>query len=104
MERLARERRPVVVPYPILWESHGLVVRRLGVARAVSWLKEVQGNALLVAPTNDDYAIALRRPLRYREHPISLFDAILAVMSDRVARPVWTLDHHFDVMGSAVWR
>lgn len=43
-------------------------------------------------------------PLRYPDQSITLFDAILAVLSDRLALPIWTFDHHFDVMGSDVWR
>lgn len=31
-------------------------------------------------------------------------DAINAEISDRLQIPMWTYDHHFDVMGSRVWR
>ena len=45
------------------------------------------------------------RPItHYPDQPITLFDALLAVMSERFDLPVWTFDHHFDVMRVAVWR
>jgi predicted nucleic acid-binding protein len=41
---------------------------------------------------------------RYRDQPISLFDAVLAVLARDADVPVWTYDHHFDLMKIAVWR
>jgi predicted nucleic acid-binding protein len=35
---------------------------------------------------------------------ITLFDATLAIVASRLRLPVWTYDHHFDVMGTSVWR
>jgi predicted nucleic acid-binding protein len=31
-----------------------------------------------------------------------LFDAVYAALAERLDLPVWTFDHHFDVMGSAI--
>ena len=98
------ERRSVVVPFPIVWEGYSLVVNRGGVRRASAWVAEVQANGITVAPTAEDFAAALGRPLRYPDQPITLFDTLLAVMSERFALPVWTFDHHIDMMGVAVWR
>ena len=58
----------------------------------------------IIAPEAEDVAAAMQLPSRYRDQPITLFDAILAVMSDRLALPVWTFDFHFDVMQVSVWR
>jgi predicted nucleic acid-binding protein len=33
-----------------------------------------------------------------------LVDAVIAEVADRLDAPVWTFDHHFDVMGANVWR
>jgi predicted nucleic acid-binding protein len=33
-----------------------------------------------------------------------MFDAVTAVLARRLELPVWTYDHHFDVMRIAVWR
>jgi len=56
--------------------------------------------------TTEDYQDASVTILPYRNQDISLslFDAVLAAMSDRLEAPVWTFDHHFDVMRVDVWR
>jgi predicted nucleic acid-binding protein len=36
-------------------------------------------------------------------HALSLFDAVAAVVSRRLSLPVWTYDHHFDVVRVGVW-
>jgi hypothetical protein len=94
----------VVIPLPILWECYSMVVRRQGAGSAHAWLAEVRSKGVLLAPSAEDYAAALDRPLGYPDQAITLFDAILAVMGERLRVPVWTFDHHFDVMGVAVWR
>jgi predicted nucleic acid-binding protein len=35
---------------------------------------------------------------------LSLFDAIAAVVGERLSLAVWTYDYHFDVMRTEVWR
>ncbi len=52
----------------------------------------------------EDYRRALERLLGYRDQDFSLFDAVTAVMGERLGLPVWTYDHHFDVMRTEVWR
>ena len=34
---------------------------------------------------------------------ITLFDATVAVLAERLQMEVWTYDHHFDVMQASVW-
>jgi len=46
----------------------------------------------------------IERLLAYTDQPLSLVDAVLAVVSSRLASPVWTFDHHFDVLRAEVWR
>lgn len=41
---------------------------------------------------------------RFPDQSISLFDATLATVASRLGLPVWTYDHHFDSMKTAVWR
>lgn len=104
LDRLQRERRSIVVPYPVLWECHSLILRHHEPRSVQSWLADLRRSSFLVAPSDEDYAAAMERPSRYPDQPISLFDALLAVMSDRFVLPVWTYDHHFDVMRVTVWR
>ena len=38
------------------------------------------------------------------DQPITMFDAVLAELAEHLGLPVWTYDHHFDVMEVPVWR
>lgn len=102
--RIAEQGWPVVVPFPILLESHSLVLRRLGNRSARKWLDELTAGAGLLNPHRDDYLAASRRLRAYSDQSITLCDAVLAVLADQLRLSVWTFDHHFDVMGVAVWR
>ena len=94
----------VLVPFPILCEAHSLVLRRLGTEVATTFLRDLLISALIAHPTGDDCVEAFRRAGDYADQKITLFDAVTAAMSDRISQPVWTYDHHFDVMGANVWR
>ena len=103
IRRLARERRRVVVAYPILLEAHAMVRRRLGRSAASDWLADMVDTAL-INPTPEDYRQAIARIGAAADQPISLFDATVAVLATRLRLEVWTYDHHFDVMRVRVWR
>ncbi len=85
-------------------ETYKLLTRnvRLGVAHA--WLGEVKRFATLVNPAAADYDAASERVRRYADQPITLEDALLAVLSERLKLPVWTFDHHLEVLRAEVWR
>jgi predicted nucleic acid-binding protein len=102
--RLLENDVTVLVPFPILCEAHSLVLRRLGMDVATTFLADLLTSALIAHPTGDDCVEAFRRAGAYADQKITLFDAVTAAMSDRLSQPVWTYDHHFDVMGAAVWR
>jgi predicted nucleic acid-binding protein len=80
-----------------------LVRRRFDPNIAFRWLGEI-GEATLVHPTPEDYRYAMAKVQTYVDQPITLFDAILAVLALRMGLQVWTYDHHFDVMRVPVWR
>lgn len=103
LRKLAREKREVVVAYPILLEAYTMVLHRLGRNTASDWLADVSG-AALVNPTPEDYRQAIARIGALVDQPISLFDATVAAMATRLDLEVWTYDHHFDVMRVRVWR
>jgi len=103
IRKLARERRRVVVAYPILLEAHAMVRRRLGRSAASGWLADMVDTAL-INPTPEDYRQAIARIGTVADQPISLFDATVAVLATRLRLEVWTYDHHFDVMRVRVWR
>lgn len=102
--RLATDNLRTVIPYSTLQEAHGLVLRSLGSAQARVFLSDLVQTAVFLTPTSEDYDGATARVLRYPDQDISLADAVLAEVSERLDAPVWTYDHHFDVMGANVWR
>ncbi len=94
----------VVVLYPIVLEAYSLVLYRLGGRAARRWLREIQDGGLLVNPTPEDYAAGADLVRRFDDQAFSLFDTVLAVASRRLDIPIWTFDHHFEVMRADVWR
>ena len=103
MQALAREKRRVVVAYPILLEAHNLVLRRLGTSAALDWLTDMNSVAF-INPTPQDYRQAMARIEALADQTVTLFDATVAVLATRLRLDVWTYDHHFDVMRVRVWR
>ena len=103
LQKLARERREVVVTYPTLLEAYSLVLFRMGTKAAFQWLTYM-ADASLVNPTPEDYRQAAARVRALADQRITLFDATVAALATRLGLEVWTYDHHFDVMRVSVWR
>jgi predicted nucleic acid-binding protein len=103
LQRLAREKREVLVAYPTLLEAYTLVLFRLGKNAAARWLNDM-GSASLVNPSPEDYRQALSRIQTMMDQPVTLFDATVASLATRLELDVWTYDHHFDLMRVRVWR
>jgi predicted nucleic acid-binding protein len=58
-----------------------------------------------IRPIGDSFsALFIDEVLSFKDQPITLFDATVAVLAQRTGLPVWTYDHHFDVMRVPVWR
>jgi predicted nucleic acid-binding protein len=103
MKRLEEEGLLVAVAYPTIGEAYTLVLRRLGSRYARGWLQNLLDGAILITPDADDYQKAFLRILKYPDQAITLFDALTAVLSDKLNQSVWTYDHHFDLMRVARW-
>ncbi len=103
LERLARERYDVLVPYAILLEAYTLVLFRLGKNAASRWLSDMT-DADLVNPNTEDYRQAISRVQSLADQPVTLFDATVAALAVRIGVEVWTYDHHFDLLRVGVWR
>ena len=103
VRRLAREHYEVVVAYPTLLEAYTLVLFRLGKSAASRWLNDMAG-ASLMNPNPEDYRQARTRLQTLTDQTITLFDSTVATLATRLGLPVWTYDHHFDLMTVAVWR
>ena len=103
LKEFARDRRDVLIAYPILLEAYSLLLFRLGRKAAYDWLNEVAAASFL-SPTAQDYARAGDTVRALADQPITLVDATLAAVATRLGLEVWTYDHHFDVMRVPVWR
>ncbi len=104
LKRLARNRRAVIIAYPTLLETYTLVLYRLGERVASFWLSDILAGASLINPTPEDYREAIKKVLAFTDQRITLFDATTAAVASRLGVEVWTYDHHFDVMQTAIWR
>jgi predicted nucleic acid-binding protein len=103
LRKLDREKRVIIVAYPILLEAHALVLLRLGTAAAHEWLT-LMSDAAVINPEPEDYRLAISRIRALPDQKITLYDATLGIRASRMGLPVWTYDHHFDVMRVPVWR
>jgi predicted nucleic acid-binding protein len=103
LKMLDRDRRQIVILYSTLLEAHSLIMFRLGRDVASDWLTEM-ANAALVNPAPEDYREAAARIRALTDQPITLVDAVAAVIATRLKVDVWTYDQHFDVMRAPVWR
>lgn len=104
LQDLADQGLSVVLAYPILLETYTLIRYRLGSASAAAWLKDVRDGSAWINPSPQDYREATALVGRFPDQSITLFDATLAIVAARLNLPVWTYDHHFDTMGTSVWR
>ena len=103
LEQLTSEGRVAAVAYPTLAEAYTLVLRRLGTAYAHHWLREVLEGALPLNPEPRDYQAAFALLRRFRDKPVTLFDAVTASLGARLRMPVWTYDRHFALLGAERW-
>jgi predicted nucleic acid-binding protein len=102
-ESLTRDRREILVPYPILLETYTLILFRLNRRSASDWLSQIL-SAAFISPTAEDYRRAANQVLSLSDQSITMVDATVGALSSRLRLPVWTYDHHFDVMRVPVWR
>ncbi|MCX6591387.1 MAG: PIN domain-containing protein [Acidobacteria bacterium] len=104
LAELTKRRKLVMIPFTALMEAHNLIGRRLGNRYALTWLEEIRSGATMLNPEYTDYLAALEKLKAYPDQDISLADATVAALSERLSLPVWTFDHHFDTMRAAIWR
>jgi predicted nucleic acid-binding protein len=83
LQMLDRDRRQIVVLYSTLLEAHSLIMFRLGRDVASEWLTEM-ANAALLNPVPEDYREAAARIRSLTDQPITLVDAVAAVIATRL--------------------
>lgn len=93
----------VLVLLSTILEAYSLILYRLGIPTAHRWLDDLSGGAAPVVPTAADTAAAFALVRRYPDQNLTLFDALLAITSTRLAARVWTYDAHFDVLRADRW-
>lgn len=93
----------VAATVPTVMETYTLMLHRLGIPAAQQFLDTLLGAVTLIAPTEEDVAAAMASVQSYRDQPFTLFDTLLAAVSNRLALPVWTYDAHFDVLRGVRW-
>lgn len=103
-EQLKLEGFVIAAAHPTIMEGHTLILRRLGLQVARAWLEDAHSRIGLINPTPADYLDAVRQVRTFRDKPISLFDALLAVLSERLGLPIWSFDRHFELMHVNLWR
>lgn len=104
LRALNREGIGVAVAYSTLAETYTLVLYRLGPRRAVRFGREISSGSATLNPSPEDYGQALTRLAAHRDLPMSLFDAVSAVLAERLGLEVWTYDKHFHALGIQVWQ
>lgn len=102
--RLTREGIGVVGSYTTLFETHSLLLRRTTPTAAQRWQRQLASGSSLITPKAEDFEAVLRQVQRYSDQALSLFDGMVAVLSEQLGIPVWTFDADFDVMRADVWR
>ena len=102
--RLQQEGRSVVVSYPTLYEAYSLLLRHVTPLAAHRWQRQLAQSLGYITPTTKDFEAAMRKVERYADQTFSLFDGMVAVLSEKLNVPVWTFDADFDVMRADVWR
>lgn len=105
--RLVQRGRRIVTTNLVVAETHALVMRRVGVATALTFVQTVTSPPnLIVRSTAELEEQAVTDWLaRYADQDFSLTDAVsFAVMRERRISEALTLDHHFEVAGFAATR
>jgi predicted nucleic acid-binding protein len=104
LDQILGKNSRIAVHYPVLCESHTLVLRRLGGSYSRQWLGELLEGAVLLNPEPADYLSAAALLDRFRDQPITLIDAVTAVLTRHLRIAVWSFDRHFTIMGIRQWR
>lgn len=93
----------IATTIPTVMETYTLMLHRLGIPAAHQFLDTLTGAATFIVPTEEDFAAAMTHVQSYRDQPLTLFDALLAAVSIRLALPVWAYNAHFDILRVARW-
>jgi predicted nucleic acid-binding protein len=102
MRGLVQRGRRVVMTNLVVAETHALVVRRIGAAEALTFVRAViEPPNVIVHSSPEIEGRAIQDWLaRYDDQGFSFTDAVsFAVMTERRIAEAITLDHHFEIAG-----
>ena len=102
-ETIVNDGLTLSVIVPVIQETHRLLLQRIGPHVAAPWLAEINAATFIIDTNLDDYWQACSLLARFPDQRISIGDGLLAAVSQRLQSPVWTYDHHFDILGAARW-
>ena len=94
----------LVISTSNLLEAQSLLLRRETPAFVNRYVTALVKSNDLINPSTEDVLRAQALLGRFEDQHISLFDAVLAVLSETLDVAVWTFDADFDVMRTEVWR
>lgn len=100
---IAAEHRLVTIVYPTVLEAYSLILKRHSPSVAFGWLEDIAVDALIVDVEEADYLVAFETVRRFTDQPVTLFDALMSAYAARNNMPIWTYDHHFDILGAQRW-
>ena len=103
LDELESSQWSVVVTRATIIEAYGLILQRLGTTSAIRWIDSIRTSVGFYPARDDDYDAAYDLVIRYPDQDITLFDALLHIVSTRSGILIWTFDHHFDILGSSRW-
>ncbi len=104
LNQLQQENLGVIVTYSTLLAGYTLVLYPLGNETARIFLQQIFAGVELINSTVDDYLATTELVENFPDQRITLFDALTAIISNRLGLPIWSYDYHFDVMLVSVWR
>ena len=102
VEELRRANRPFLILLPTLYETHRLILYRLGIRAGRSFLANYASVYNLYAPTLEQLERARGMIERFDDQKLTLTDATNAVVALDLTAPVATFDHHYRLMGVEV--
>jgi predicted nucleic acid-binding protein len=101
--RLEQQRRPVAVLTTTLAEAHTLILYRQGASAAAAWFDAITPSVRMIHPTIEDFRTAIPLIRQFPDQRLMIFEALVYVVSNRLGLPIWSYDHHFDMLQANRW-
>ena len=98
LQYLIQQGYNITIPYTTLCECYSLLSRRTHQKLLIPWQKHIRKSFSQINPTQIDFHDACLLLETYHDQKITMFDAILAVLSQKLEVPVWTFDRDFYIL------